>query len=81
VVAGGGSVGFSGDGGPANQATVYFPSGVAVDQRGNLYFADQGQQSRAQSGYQRNHHNVCRHGLGGFSGDGGPATSAKLGLT
>jgi hypothetical protein len=40
TVAGNGSPGFSGDLGPASQATVNSPSDVAVDGAGNLYIAD-----------------------------------------
>jgi len=40
--AGAGVMGFSGDGGPATDATLAFPSAVAVDPFGNVYIADTG---------------------------------------
>lgn len=40
LVAGNGTFGFSGDGGPATSAELYFPNGVAVDSSGNLYITD-----------------------------------------
>jgi sugar lactone lactonase YvrE len=79
TVAGNGTVGFSGDGGPATAAALAaYPSGVALDTAGNLYIAD-GNNSRIRkvdgSGIITT---VAGNGASGFSGDSGPATAASL---
>ena len=79
TVAGDGTSGFSGDGGPATSASLYFPSGVAVGASGNLFIADSSnhrvRQVDAATGIITT---VAGDGTTGFSGDGGPATSARL---
>jgi sugar lactone lactonase YvrE len=87
VVAGNGRAGYAGDNGPAAHAELNQPTGVAVDAQGNLYIADSAnnviRRVDAKTGiittvagdYAADKAN---DGLGGFSGDGGPATSAQL---
>jgi sugar lactone lactonase YvrE len=75
------SYGFSGDGGPATEAQLFAPTGLALDTGGNLYIAD------------TNNNRVRKVDPDGvistfagrtptssrmFTGDGGPATAAGL---
>ena len=77
VVAGSGTPGYSGDNGPATGAQLNQPHSVAVDSAGNLYIADTGNQCirKVSAGVITT---VAGNGTEGFSGDGGPATSAQL---
>ena len=77
TVAGTGTGVFSGDGGPANAATLLNPYGLAVDSAGNLYIADNGN-SRIRKVSGGIITTVAGNGNAGFSGDGGPATAASL---
>jgi uncharacterized protein (TIGR03437 family) len=77
LAAGNGTTGFSGDGGPATSAQLYRPAGVAVDSAGALYIADAGNQ-RVRKVANGVITTVAGNGLAGYSGDGGPATSARL---
>ena len=40
TIAGNGTAGYSGDGGPALKASLNFPAGLAVDDKSNVYIAD-----------------------------------------
>lgn len=117
TIAGTGTYGYSGDGGPANKALLAHPVAVAVDPAGNIFISDQGNLNireittdgnihtivtnvsaqfiavdAADSIYYCNQNNstvvkilangtqfvIAGNGIAGFSGDGGPATSAQL---
>jgi PKD repeat protein len=78
TVAGTGTAGFSGDGGQATRAQLARPSGVAVDDQGDLYIADTGNyRIRKVSGGVIT--TVAGTGASGSTGDGSPATSARIG--
>jgi uncharacterized protein (TIGR03437 family) len=78
TVAGNGTGGFSGDGGPATSASLDYPLGVAADAAGNLYMADSGNNRIRKVSPSGTISTVVGNGTSGFSGDGGPATSASL---
>ncbi len=73
--------GFEGDGGIADFARLNLPSNVAVDALGNLFIGDRGNNRiRRVDVDSRIITTVAGNGDIGFSGDGGPATGAALGL-
>jgi uncharacterized protein YjiK len=78
TVAGNGSYGFSGDGGPATNASLSYPTGVAVDAAGNLYIADRNNSRVRRVSTSGTITTFAGTGMFGFSGDGGPATGAML---
>jgi trimeric autotransporter adhesin len=89
TVAGDGTLGFSGDGGPATSAELNRPDGVAVDGAGNLLISDTGNDRvrvvaattgtfYGQAMTAGDIYTVAGDGTAGFSGNGGPATSAEF---
>ena len=80
TVAGNGLQGYSGDGGPATQARVSGPSGLALDGAGNLFFVDSPnhcvRRVDAISGVVTTVAGTPQHS--GYTGDNGPALSATL---
>jgi len=79
TVAGDGTMGYSGDGGPATSAELGPTTGVFVDTSGNIFIADPNnyvvREVVAATG---DIQTVAGNGSCGFSGDGGPATSASM---
>jgi hypothetical protein len=78
TVAGNGTQGFGGDGGPATEAMLGSVAGVAVDSTGDLYFADLGNARIRKVTATGIISTVAGNGTEGFSGDGGAATGALL---
>ena len=79
TVGGGGNSGL-GDGGPATQASLSLPTGVAVDKSGNLYIVDAGNgRVRMISASTGVISTFAGTGTNGYGGDGGQAVNAPLG--
>ncbi len=77
--AGNGTRGYAGDGGPAPAAQLDNPFDVAFDRQGNLYFSDTNNHVvRRVDAKTRIITTVVGNGTKGYSGDGGPATSASM---
>ncbi len=77
TIAGNGVPGSRGDNGPATSAQLLLPESLAMDRDGNLYIA---QYYSVRKVTPAGLITTCAgNGISGFSGDGGPATSAQLG--
>lgn len=77
TIAGTGTAGISGDGGPAVLAQISYPVGITVDLSGNIYFTESLHRVRKidASGIIST---IAGNGTAGYSGDGGPAVSAQI---
>lgn len=78
TLAGTGDSGSAGDGGPATQAQLYKPKGIAWDAQGNYYIADEGNHEVRKIAADGTISTFVGVGLPRFSGDGGPSTQAGL---
>jgi hypothetical protein len=79
TVAGYGTAAYSGDNGLATAADLYCPRNVAIDAVGNIYIADTcNERIRKVTVSTGIITTVAGNGVAGYSGDGGPATSAEL---
>ncbi|MEO7649685.1 MAG: hypothetical protein ABIZ80_04405, partial [Bryobacteraceae bacterium] len=78
TLAGRGTRGFSGDGGPATSASLSLPVAIAADPAGNVYIADTGNRRVRRVSVQRFISTAAGNGTFGGSGDGGPAFTATF---
>lgn len=78
TIAGTGERGFSGDGGPATQATLNEPYGVVIDRAGTIYTADRLNRRVRRIAPDGTIDSFAGNGSGQYGGDGGPAAIAGL---
>jgi uncharacterized protein YjdB len=81
TVAGTGTPGFSGDGGPATAAKLYHSTMIACDASGNIYIDDENNDRIRKINASGIITTIAGNGTDAFSGDGGPATAAELNET
>jgi sugar lactone lactonase YvrE len=78
IVAGNGTDAYSGDGGPATNASLNIPSGMALDLAGNLYVADTGNNRIRKVDTNGIINTFAGNGIPGYSGDGHAAMLATM---
>ena len=78
TIAGNGTEGFAGDGGAATNAELDMPNGLAMDNAGNIYIADEYNNRIRKVDNIGIITTVAGNGNNGVSGDGAPATAANL---
>ena len=72
------SAGFSGDGGPATLAKLWFPQGVTIDKNGYIYIENAFGRAIRRVDTNGIITTIAGNGIYGFAGDGGPATAAEF---
>lgn len=78
TIAGNGTAGYGGDGGPGTASVLNGPKGIAVDAAGNLYISDAYNSRIRKINTSGIITTIAGTGVAGYSGDGGQAASAKL---
>jgi hypothetical protein len=78
TIAGTGHGGFTGDGGPAIDAKLMGPRGIAIMPDGSLVFADAGNNRIRRITNDGKIDTIAGTGSAGYSGDGGPAEKAQI---
>jgi len=79
TIAGNGTPGYSGDSALAINSKISMPTGITHDQQGNIYFTEFGNNVVRKIDTNGIITTIAGNGTYGYSGDGGVATSAKLG--
>jgi uncharacterized protein (TIGR03437 family) len=74
----GGQAGYSGDGGPANQAMLDYPQGIAFDHKGDLIIADRGNNRLRMVTPSGTISTIAGNATSASTGNGGPASAASL---
>lgn len=80
TIVGTGEQGFAGDGGPATEAQLDQPNGLAVQDDGTLYIADRGNHRVRRVALDGTIDTIAGTGVEGFEGDGGDALDADFGF-
>jgi hypothetical protein len=78
TIAGTGTGGYAGDGGPATSAQLNTPDDIAIDSSGDLFFTDPGNDVVREITPDGTIQTMAGTGTGGSSGDGGPANKAQF---
>ncbi len=78
TIAGTGTPGYSGDGGPASAAELFIPEKITATRDGGYVIADTCNHALRKVSRQGNITTIAGTGLAGYSGDGGPAPAARL---
>ncbi len=79
TVAGNGTAGFGGDGGPADSAEIFNASAVALDDSGNIYISDfYNNRIRKVTAATGTINTIAGNGTGGYSGDDSVATNGEI---